>query len=210
MSDLLREIDEDVAKQKSEQFLEKWGLPIGLFLVILIGGLFFYFNWIENRQAKALGEADAFGQALNDQANKPDISVGVLTDLLVSNSGFSDLAAFKIGDSLWANGQGEEAIAAWQAYVADANANPELANVTRFKLLWLASGQLPEAEITAYLDTLAASEAYSDYIAVLNAVVALEAGDQEGALAELDALIQNQEALPKELAAAVAALARTL
>ena len=50
MSDLLREIDEDVAKQKSEQFLEKWGLPIGLFLVILIGGLFFYFNWTENRQ----------------------------------------------------------------------------------------------------------------------------------------------------------------
>lgn len=187
MSDLLREVDEDVAKEKSEQFLEKWGLSIGVFLVILIGGLFFYFDWQSRSQATALDAANSFAQSTELLIGEPEAATALLTDLSLSNSGFAHLAKFKAGDSLWTAGEEAAAVAAWQAYINDPDANAELANTTRFKLAWFGNPYLESADILSMIDVLEAEAAYASYAPILRAVHAVSNGDIDTAQALLDA-----------------------
>lgn len=211
MSDLLREIDEDVAKEKSEQFLEKWGLPIGVFIVILVVGLFFYFNWQNRVEQAALDEADAFSRAVEEMGISPETSVGLLEDLSDSSSGFQELADFKSGDALWASGDQEGAIAAWLSYVEDATNNPHLINATRFKLAWFGSGLLARDQVIAEIEALEVIEAYAPYGPVLRALDALVGGNKAEALSLLDSAITDETPeLVRELATAVRGLANTI
>ena len=211
MSDLLREIDEDVAREKSEQFLEKWGLSIGVFLVILIGGLFFYFQWDQRRANTALDEADRFDQVTELLISNPADASAVLTDLSGSSSGFGDLAQFRLGDALWIEGESEAAVEAWRAYVTDPTGNTYLQNLTRMKMIWFAAGALPEEETQTYLSTLEAREAYRAYVPVLRAVVALEQGNSQEALELLEEVSGKEDAGPvRDMADALASLVRTL
>ena len=211
MSDLLREIDEDVAKEKSEQFIEKWGLSIGISLVILVAGLFFYFNWQDRVETAALDEADAFAKALEDMSADPEASVGALTDLSQTRAGFGELSSFKMGDALWAADQPQEAVSAWQAYIANPQHNENLVNSARFRLAWYANGLLEPSEIIAEIEILEQVEAYAAYGPILRALVAVEADDQAAAL-ELLALA-NAEDKPgpvRDLASALIGLAKSL
>ncbi len=211
MSDLLREIDEDIARDKSEQFLEKWGLSIGVFLVILVGGLLFFFNWQGQAQQRAADEASNFDEGVQLIRSEPEVSTALFTDLTATNSGYANLALFKIGDSLWTEGEFDEAVAAWQAYLALPEANPYLKMSTRLKLAWFGHGILPAEEIEAHIAELETRPAYADYAPVLRALAMLEAGDKTGALAQL-AQVGNSEdpSLAQNLADAVASLAQTL
>ncbi len=211
MSDLLREIDEDIARDKSEQFLEKWGLSIGVFLVILVGGLLFFFNWQGQAQQRAANQASNFDEGVQLIRSEPEVSTALFTDLTTANSGYANLALFKVGDSLWVEGKFDEAVAAWQAYLALPEANPYLQMSTRLKLAWFGHGILPPEEVETYMDELETRAAYADYVPVLRALAMLEAGDKAGALAQL-AQVGNSEdpSLAQNLADAVASLAQTL
>lgn len=212
MSDLLREIDEDIAKDKSEKFVEKWGLPIGIFIVILVAGLFAFFTWQSRTENRALDEADRFSQAVQGLINDPQTSVALLQDLSASNSGFGELADFKAGDALWAAGDPEGAINAWLAYVQDDTSNPHLVLTTRFKIAWFGNGLLEPSEIIEQIDVLEQIETYGPYAPILHALRLLDSGDTAGAadLLQQAAAAQSDDEFSSELANALLGLVKTL
>lgn len=212
MSDLLREIDEDIAKDKSEKFVEKWGLPIGIFIVILVAGLFAFFTWQSRTENRALDEADRFSQAVQGLINDPQTSVALLQDLSASNSGFGELADFKAGDALWAAGDPEGAINAWLAYVQDDTSNPHLVLTTRFKIAWFGNGLLEPSEIIEQIDVLEQTETYGPYAPILHALRLLDSGDTAGAadLLQQAAAAQSDDEFSSELANALLGLVKTL
>jgi len=202
VSDLLREIDEDIAKDKSEKFIEKWGLPIGIFLVILVAGLAAFFTWQSRSQNHAFEEAARFDQAVRDLADDPQTSVALLEELSTSSSGLGALSSFKIGDALLAAGDLEGALEAWQAYVQDATSNPHLVLTSRFKIAWFGNGLLEPDVIIEQISQLEQSETYAPYVPILNALRLIEDGDVSGAQSLLQGIVGDEEADPVAVATA--------
>lgn len=211
MSDLLREIDDEIARDKNEQFLEKWGMPIGVFLAVLIGGLFFFFNWQNQTERRALAEATSFEESIQLMLADPEAASNILTDLTNSDSGFAELSNFKIGDSLWLGGQLNAAVEAWTSYLENPNSNEHLAMATRMKLAWFGHGLIPNSEIAAHIEVLGQRSAYSDLVPVLKALSQMHQGNVPNALETLDLADKSENAtLASSLAEAVASLAKSL
>lgn len=212
MSDLIREIDEEVAKEKSEQFIEKWGLPIGVFIVILLIGLFFYFQWQNGRETSALARADNFAAAAEALENEPETAAALFTDLSTQGSGFAELSEFKLGDALWNQGKHAEAVALWSAYAQDTTNNENFRNLARFKMAWFGNGMLSDEEILNEINILETLPAYKDLTPVLHGLRLIHRGDAEGAKTLLGEASQNEEAndVARNLAQSVLNLANGL
>ena len=210
MSDLLREIDADIAKDKSERFVEQWGLPIGIFVLILFAGLFFFFTWQDRSERRAFDEADRFAQAVEELANDPQSAAALFDGLASSNSGFAELAAFKAGDALLAAGDQEGALAAWLAYVQDDTANPYLVLTTRFKIAWFGNGVLEPFEIIEQIDILEQVETYAPYAPILHALRLLDSSDTAAARALLEEASAAEGSAGADLAFTLLGLVKTL
>ena len=164
-------------KSALKPFWERWALPIGLFLLILLGGLFFYFNWQNRTTATALSCANSFEAAVQTLALNPLEAEAQLSAISTNCGGYSQLAAFKRGDALLFQGLEAEALQAWQAYAADPAHQINLRNLALSKVAWHGSGILEPEVIDAAIAHLETLPAYAFYTPVLRAVEALEAGN---------------------------------
>ena len=212
MSDLIREIDEEVAKEKSEQFIEKWGLPIGIFIVILLVGLFMYFRWNEAQTAADLERANNFDTAIQTMGTEPETAAALFADLTASTSGFAELSEFKLADTLWNQGKHDDAMAAWIAYAQDTSNNVNMRNHVRFKIAWFGAGLLSDEEVTAEITYLETLLAYQDFTPILRSLLPLSKGDVAEAQTLLSAAAQDEDAneVARNLAQSILGLASGL
>ena len=199
MSDLIREIDEEVSKERSEAFWERWAVPVGIFLTILILGLFLYFNWQSRQQASALACADGYDAAVNALGTDPLTAEAQLAAISDNCGGYSQLAAFKRAEIQLAQGRAEDAIATWQAFAADPANQENLRNLARREIAWHGNGVVDPAVVEAEIAYLEGLPAYAPFVPVLRAVAALERGDIEGAKGLLGSILSDDEANPAAL-----------
>ena len=212
MSDLIREIDEEVSKERSEQFWQKWALPVGIFLTILIVGLFIYFNWQARTQAAALACADGYDAALNALATDPLTAEAQLAAVDANCGSYTQLAAFKLAETQLAQGDDAAAVATWQAFAADAGNQANLRNLARKEIAWYGNGVISAAEVEAEIAYLKTLPAYATYTPVLRAVAALESGDVDSARGFLDSVLSDEDAntAAREFALSVSGLVNDL
>ena len=212
MSDLIREIDEEVAKDRSEQFIEKWGLPIGIFVVVLLAGLFLFLRWQNSQEVSALTRADNFQAGTEALATDPESAQAIFTDLTNTNSGFAELSTFKIGDALWNQGNHEEALAAWGAYAADPSNNENLRNTAQLKRAWFGNGILEQSEIDAAIAALEPLPAYENMVPVLRGLNLISKGEVAEGRTILETAASNESASDAErnLALSLLGLANSL
>ena len=212
MSDLIREIDEEVAKDRTEAFWQRWALPIGLFLLVLIGGLFLFTTWQARAANQALACADSFEAAVASLSLNPLEAEAQFSALTNDCGGFNQLAAFKRGDALLAQGQEAEALAAWQTFADDSANQENLRNLAISKIAWHGSGILDAAAIDQAISHLETLPAYTFYTPVYRALAALEAGDMTRAEDLLQGVLndENTPQLSREYALAILGLINDL
>ena len=208
MSDLIREIDEEVAKERAEQFWERWALPVGLFLLVFVGGLFIYFNWQARNQASALACADSFEAAVTALNNDPLSAEAQLAAISEGCGGYNQLAALKRADAQLAQGREAEAVASWQAFTEDTSHQENLRHLALAKIAWHGNGVIEGEDVETAISQLETLPAYEAYVPVLRAVNALEAKDIEKARNLLDSVLNAEESSPlvREYALSIASL----
>jgi hypothetical protein len=195
MSDIFREVDEDVRRDKAAEFWKKYQNYIiaGAALIVLAAaGWRFY----ENRGLEAAQAAGAqFEQVLElDHAGKAAEASTALTKIAAEAPSGYRLLAHLSQAALKAKTDPSGAIASYDGLAQDASIGPLFQETARLRaaLLRLDAGQTDQAK-TAFEALAAPTGAYRHTAREMLGAIALDAQDYEGAGKWLDMLVTDPE-----------------
>jgi hypothetical protein len=196
MSDIFREVDEDVRRDKAAEFWKKnqnYIIAAVAFIVLATAGWRFY----DYRRLQAAQAAGAqFEQALElDRTGKATEAAAALAKIAAEGPNGYRLIARLSEAALQAKTDPAGAIAAYDALVQDASIGPQFQETARLRagLLRLDAGQTDKAKTE--LEALAgAAGAYRHTAREMLGVIALQAQDYEGAGKWLDMVVADPEA----------------
>ncbi|MCB1475200.1 MAG: tetratricopeptide repeat protein [Rhodobiaceae bacterium] len=181
MSDIFREVDEDIRRDQFEQLWKRYGgIVIALALVIVVGvGGYRAWNWYQARQASAEGEAFFAAVDLAEQGKKEEAAAAF--NALASQGGaYSDLARLRSAATSAAGGDQAGALAAYRDIAADTGVDPLFREIATIRAAYLEAGTLSpdemEGRVGAMLDP---QNAFRHAARELMALSAYAAGDIE-------------------------------
>lgn len=188
----IQEVTEEVRREKLFGYMRRYGW-IGILLVLLVvGGA----AWREYQIAQKQVESEAFGDAILTALDEDEPAARLaalsavpatgqragLLGLLVSTDPEADRSA---------------ALTALEAVAADATLPASYRDLAVLRRVILAGADLPIADRRALLDPIAAPGRPFRTLALEQlALLSVEAGEVEAAIAALDTLRQDQEATP--------------
>ena len=196
MSDIFREVDEDVRRDKAAEFWKKnqnYIIAAAAIVVLATAGWRFY----DYRRLQAAQAAGAqFEQVLElDRNGKASEAAAALAKIAAEGPAGYRLMARLSAAALQAKTDPAAAIAAYDALAQDASIGPLFQETARLRaaLLRLDAGQTDQAK--AALEALATpTGAYRHTAREMLGVVALQAQDYEGAGKWLDMVVADPEA----------------
>ncbi|RMD49323.1 MAG: hypothetical protein D6832_01940 [Alphaproteobacteria bacterium] len=189
----IEEVTEEVRRDRMFALLRRWGWVGILAIVLIVGGAAFN-EW---RKARFLAASQAFGDAIAAALEAPDAkarleALAAAEPVTPAGRAVRDLLA---AEAELAAGRPGDAVSRLEALAADAALPERYRTLARLKAAILA-GRLPEkrndpARLAA-LEELAAPGAPFRPIALEELAIAkLSAGDREGAIASLRALLDE-------------------
>ena len=196
MSDIFREVDEDVRRDKAEEFWKKHQIHIlivALVIVLAAGG---YRFWQNQRLAAAQAAGAQFEQALEQDHNGKggEASAALAKIAAEAPGGYKTLARLAQAAVL-SKSDSRAALAAYDALAQDASIGPLFQDAARLRAALLRMDQGDTANARAALEPLAAAGgAYRHTAREMLGVIALNAGDLEGAGKWLDMAVSDSEA----------------
>jgi len=196
MSDIFREVDEEVRRDKAVEFWKKYQnylIAVAALIVLATAGWRFY----DYRRLQAAQAAGAqFEQALDlDRSGKETEASAALANVAAQGPNGYRIVARLAEAAVLAKTDRSRAIAAYDALAEDAAIDPLFQETARLRaaLLRLDAGQVDKAK--AALEALAApTGAYRHTAREMLGVVALAAQDYEGAGKWLDMIVADPEA----------------
>jgi hypothetical protein len=196
MSDIFREVDEDVRRDKAAEFWKKnqnYIIAIAAIIVLATAGWRFY-DYRRTEAAQAAGAQ--FEQVLElDRNGKAAEAAAALAKIAAEGPAGYRLMARLSAAALQAKTDPAAAIAAYDSLAQDASVGPLFQETARLRatLLRLDAGQADQAKTA--LEALAApTGAYRHTAREMLGVVALQAQDYEGAGKWLDMVVADPEA----------------
>jgi hypothetical protein len=196
MSDIFREVDEDVRRDRAAEFWKKYQnyfIGIAVLIVLATAGWRFY----DNRRQEAAEAAGAeFAKAMElDQAGKQADATAAFAKIVAEGpAGYKVLARFS-GAASQAKSDAAGAIAAYDALASDPTVAPLFQETARLRaaLLRLDVGEKEKAK--AAFEALAApTGAYRQTAREMLGVIALSAQDYENAGKWLDMVAADPDA----------------
>lgn len=195
MTDIFREVDEEVRKDKLTRLWQRWGKLIiaGVIAVILAAaGFSGWREWQASRRATAGG---AFLAAIDlaAQGRHADAAQALVELAEDAPGGYADLARLRAGHAYAAAGQPDAALAIFDALTRDDDAEPMLRDLARLAgAMLLADGGDP-AGVATRLSPLVQDTTGLLYglARELEGLQALKTGDTAGALAIFKALADD-------------------
>ena len=196
MSDIFREVDEEVRRDKALEFYKKHQnlmIAAGLAVVVAAGGWRYY----QDRQRTAAEDAGARYEAALQLAreNKSSDADAAFQDVIKQGPvGYALLAKFR-GAAELALSDRPKAVAIYDALANDATVDPLMQDIARLRAAMLRLDQADAAEVKNRLEPLAApGKPFRNTARELLAVAALKAGDMEAAGRWFDAIIVDAQA----------------
>jgi len=157
MSDIFREVDEDIRRDQLKRLWDRFGpyvLGAAVLIVVATAG---YRGWVywQARQAAATG--DRFAAALQlASTGKHDDAIKALQRIVDNGSGgYPTLARFRIAAEKAAGGDKTAAVAEFDAISADAHASIEEKNMARLRAAMILVDTASEAELQGRVGDLA-------------------------------------------------------
>jgi len=200
MTDIFREIDEDIRRDRTVETFRKYGswfIAAAVLVVALTGA----YRWYQqDKQHKAEIAGGQFEAALEaSRVGKSAEAEALLTDLVQgAGSGYRDLARFRVASEMGLTSP-EKAIKAFDELAADAQLGPLLQGLARLRAAYLVADSASMDELNARVEPLLpAGGAWGSSARELLGLKALKANDFEGAGKYFDAIL-TEDAAPQAL-----------
>lgn len=202
MSDVFREVDEELRRSQAEALWKRYGgliIAAAVLLVVAVAGYRFY-EWQRERSAAQSGAR--YEQALKlFQENKATEAEAALQKIVAEEKGaYRTLAQLRLAAELGRR-DGKAALATYDAVAADTGVETALRDLARLRAGGILIDTAPLAEIEQRLQPLAGGNGVWRHTALeLLAGAALKANDGQKALRYLDQIIIDADA-PQSLKA---------
>jgi hypothetical protein len=179
VSDIFREVDEEVRKEQFEKLWKRYGVYVIALAVAIVVAVAGYEGWkawqTEQRREAAEQYAAAWQLAVDGKTDDAVVAMAELAD--PASEGYGLLAAFEEARLLAAQGKTDEAVARWQA-IAGGDAPAALTHVAVLLAVQHRLDGGDPTELTTALQPLVASDApYRPLALEMLALVALKQGD---------------------------------
>jgi hypothetical protein len=196
MSDIFREVDEDVRRDQAVEFWKKYqNYIIGLVVVVLIAAAGWrFYDWRRTQAAEAAGARFEQAMTLERTGKNSEADAAFAKLAADSPAGYAVLARLADAANL-AKSDPNRAIAAYDALSDDSSLGPLFREAARLRaaILRLDNGQTEKAKTA--LDGLAApTGAFRSTAREVLGAAALAAGDFDGAGKWLDLIAADPEA----------------
>jgi hypothetical protein len=195
VSDIFREVEEEVRRERLEKLWKEYGdyIVAALALVILAAAGYRLWTYYESRERARASETYLAAQQLleNGQARAAAQEFARLSQ--TAPRGYARLAQLQAADALLASGKKGEALNLYRQ-VADAG-DEMLSNVARIRAAWILVEVAPKTDVESMLGGLAGpSSPWRTAALEVLAYADLRAGDKTRALSEFQALRKNASA----------------
>lgn len=192
---LMREIDEAVRQDDTLHFFQKYGVPLGSAVALVIVGMFGFWWWDSNKEAALEAQSEAIVSAL-DSVEATDFEgaeekVAPLVD--DGSDGARTVAKFLQAAAALEQGESAKAVELYASIAADETAPQSLRDLALIREISTNFDDREPADIIAKLDSLAQpGNAYFGSAGELVAIAHLEAGNREEAGALFSAISQDE------------------
>ncbi len=200
MSDIFREVDEEVRKERFERLAKKhgpWVLGLVLGALVALGGWQLWQQWQQDQRLELAARYEA---ALAEAAGGDAVSALAQLEEMTGEGyqSYGLLAGFQAAALRVEAGDLDGAIAEWDALAEDDGVPAPWRGAARLLAAQHAVGERPREEVEARLAPLLEPESvYRPAALELAALAALAAGDTAGARARLETLTAMAEAPPQ-------------
>lgn len=154
MTDIFREVEEDVRRERYEQLWKKYGdyVIAGAALLVIVAAAIQLWRVYEQRQRASASTSYALAEQFLQagQANEAATMFAKLAD--TAPSGYAQLALLQRADALYAAGDQPEAVDLYKQVAA--KGDPLLAPVARIRAAWAIVETEPRASVAALLAPL--------------------------------------------------------
>jgi hypothetical protein len=201
MSDVFREVDEEVRRDRATEIWKKHGSKFIALAVVFIGGIAAWQFWLNHqfRERAALGTR--YEQAIAELAtSKPDASA-VLTALASEKSGgtYAQLARFRLAGELATKANDDasrtNAVSAYDTLAGDAAVPAEWRDIARLRAAYVMIDHAPFADVEKRLQPLVTPAGTFRHSAREGlALAAYRTGNFDKALDALQAIILDVDA----------------
>ncbi|GAA0782706.1 tetratricopeptide repeat protein [Roseibium denhamense] len=211
MSDIFREVDEDIRKEKYRRLWDKFGYyVIGLAVLIVIGTAG-YRGWLYWQQTQAQQAGDTFLEAIElSEADNFQEAAQLYGSLENSIGGYPALAALRAASDLAQTGETTEALAEFDAIARDTGLPESLRDVAVLRAGYLAVDTEDYAAVADRVERLTGDR--DPFRAAAREILALsawKAGDAAEAQRWVSAL-QDDPETPADIRQRVALMAAVL
>ena len=197
----MREIDEAVRQDDAKEFFDKYGVPLGAGLALLIAAMFGYYWWDSSNEAKLEAESEAIISALDsvDAGDFPGAEDKVAPLIEEGSAGARSTARLLQAAAALEQEDPARAIELYAAIAADEDAPQPLRDLALVREVATNFDDREPADVIAKLADLAVpGNAFFGSAGELTAIAHLEAGNREEA-GTLFAAIARDEELPAPL-----------
>lgn len=200
---LMREIDEAVRQDDAKAFFEKYGLPLGGAIAVLLIALFGYWWWDTSTEAKLEAQSETIISALDSvdagDFDSADEKVAGLVD--DGSIGARTMARFLQASNAIEQGETGRAVELFAAIAADSEAPQPLRDLATIREISTNFDEREPADVIGRLESMAVpGHAFFGSAGELTAIAHLEAGDRDKA-GTLFGEIAKDEELPETLRA---------
>ena len=151
MSDIFREVEEDVRRERLEKFWKSYGNWVIAFAVLVLAGVGAYEFWGRHQTAERMKMSDAYtaAQRISDPSQAAP-AFGKVADS--ASGGYRQIAKLSQANALAATGRLLDATNLYKE-IADADSG-EIGAVARLRAAWLTASNAPRADLEKLLAPL--------------------------------------------------------
>lgn len=196
MSDIFREVDEELRQDQFKTLWKKYGWMVITVVVIVVGGVGGKQAWDSYQQSKAIKLSDSYAAAMQSvETEDLEAAASQFEALTGQGGGHALLARFQQARLLADDGDIEGAVAALDQLRGEAGADSPLGELAAMESILLRLDSGAPAELEAELQPfLAEGNAYRPAALELSGLLALKQGDSEGAREQFTALAAAPDA----------------
>ncbi|MFN4009732.1 MAG: tetratricopeptide repeat protein [Pannonibacter sp.] len=208
MSDIFREVDEDIRHEKYRRLWDRFGIYIIGLAVLVVVGTGGYRGWLYWQEQQAQVSGDTFLQAVSlANEGKSDEAQALFESLTGATGGYPVLARLRAATDLAAQGKEEEAIEGFDAIAADKSVDMLMRNLAAVRAGYLAMDSADYTALSARLEPVAAADSNAWRFAAreILAFSAWKTGDMAAAQTWIDR-IAGDPAAPRDISGRIGLL----
>jgi hypothetical protein len=200
MSDIFREVEEDIRREQLRRLWDRFGLLVIAAAVLIVLGVAGWrgWEWYSDRQAAAAGEV--YYEALaTAQRGEHQGAIAAFEDIAEQGGPFALLARLRLASELSAAGAQDQAVAVYDAIAADTGVERQLRELARIRAGYLLIDTIPFSAMEERVGDLDTPDgAWRHSARELLGLSAYQEGDLDTAAEQFQAILADGEA-PEDL-----------